>query len=297
MGALSWMQLLRGGAQPHCGAATFIGSRKIRRLRFSYSCFLKRGLSSKNFSLMAVSFPNTRWSLVRRRESAPADARRAAEELCRLYWPPVYGYILSDGPRYRTPEEAKDLTQGFFLDCWQRGLFHHAEPSKGRLRSYLLGAVKHYLQSVERRNAARKRGGGLQFLPLNTEAEYALQAARAENSPLTPDEQFDRRWAECLLETCLAQLKEEYAGRGRLETYEALRPLLATADGPERHRLQAEAAISLGVKPQTLHVWWHRFLGRYRDLLAEEVRATLLPGMEASEELSYLARLLRKNGG
>lgn len=259
----------------------------IHHPRLPRPLFLKKATVAA--AMLSPSFPPTRWSLILHRDQSPAAARKAAEEICRLYWRPVYGYILH-GIRWRRPEEAEDLTQGFFLDLLQRGLFCNVDPSMGRLRNYLLGAVKHYLQSAERHNAAQKRGGGIRFLPLDLEAEHALQIARAETSGLTPDEQFDRRWAECLLETCLAQIKEEYAGRGRVAEYETLRPLLAN----DSSQLRGEAAAALGLSAATLRVTLHRFRHRYREILADEVRSTLLPGMEVEEELRHLAALLRK---
>lgn len=242
--------------------------------------------------MASSAFPNTRWSLILPRNSPPELAERATDELCQLYWRPVYVYILSSGAGVRSPQEAEDLTQGFFLSLIQREFFQNADPAKGRLRSYLLGAVKHYLQTARRNEEAMKRGGGISFVCMDAADENEQVLSRLSTDGLSPDEQFDRRWAECLLEASLLRLREQYAARGRESHYCALRPLLA-ADEHDRPGLQVEAAAKLGLTSGTLRVAYHRFLERYREILAAEVRATLLPGMDAGEEFAYLGRLLR----
>ena len=105
-------------------------------------------------------FATTHWSLVvaaRPGEASRTRARKALEALCQAYWYPLYAFV-----RYRgySPDEAQDLTQSFFARLIETRGFAAADPERGRFRSYLLGAMKHFLANEWHRARAQKRGGG-----------------------------------------------------------------------------------------------------------------------------------------
>ncbi len=142
-------------------------------------------------------FVTTRWSVVLaaglETGSRGADA---LESLCRAYWFPLYAYIHRTG---RSPEDAQDLTQEFFSRLLARGDFAVARPEKGRFRSYLLGALKHFLADERDRASAAKRGGGETVFSLdaeNPEARYVLELSSDEPT----EREFDRRWATAILD-------------------------------------------------------------------------------------------------
>src|SRR5437764_6020005 len=99
------------------------------------------GLSRENG---AAVFATTHWSVVLEAQGQSPAAEQALEKLCRTYWRPVYSFIRREGT---APEEAEDLTQGFFALLLERRNFDAVRKEKGRLRSYLLTSLKHFLVS------------------------------------------------------------------------------------------------------------------------------------------------------
>lgn len=247
---------------------------------------------------MVGHFPSTRWSLILGQSASDVQRRRAADELCRLYWQPVYAFIRHSLPGEAGSgvghDQAEDLTQGFFASALAGGLFEDADPGRGRLRSYLLGAVKNFVAAEHRKAAAAKRGGDISFVHIDARREEENRysgAVAITDRGLPPDQWFDRRWAEGLLETGLRSLRDEYAAKGRTVMYRALKPLLA-ADGSDRERLQEEAREMLGCGPGALRVALHRFRNRYRELVRAEIRATLAEADTLEDEIAWLGKVL-----
>ena len=111
----------------------------------------------------AVAFTTTHWSVVLEAQGESPAAQEALEKLCRIYWRPIYSFVRRQGIR---PEEAEDITQGFFAQLLERRSLSAVRKEKGRLRSYLLGALKYFLADEQRRAMAIKRGKGQRLIPL-----------------------------------------------------------------------------------------------------------------------------------
>ena len=105
----------------------------------------------------AVAFATTHWSVVLQAQRRSPAADEALEKLCRTYWWPLYGFVRRRG---YGPEEAQDLTQGFFALLLERHDFDVVRQEKGRLRSYLLVSLKNFLAKARRRELTMKRGEG-----------------------------------------------------------------------------------------------------------------------------------------
>ena len=112
----------------------------------------------------AVAFTTTHWSVVLAAQSPTPAAQAALEKLCRTYWQPIYAFARRQGIE---PEEAKDLTQGFFALLLERRDFDRVRKEKGRLRSYLLTSLKHFLTNERNRAMAIKRGEGQRLISLD----------------------------------------------------------------------------------------------------------------------------------
>ena len=110
-----------------------------------------------------AAFTTTHWSVVVAAQGPSPVAEQALEKLCRTYWRPIYGFVRRQGVG---PEEAKDLTQGFFALLLERRDLNTVRKEKGRLRSYLLTSLKHFLTNERNRAMAIKRGQGQQLIPL-----------------------------------------------------------------------------------------------------------------------------------
>ena len=172
-------------------------------------------------------------------------AQEALEKLCRTYWRPVYSFIRREGTGH---EEAEDLTQAFFALLLQRQNFDDVRKEKGRLRSYLLTSLKHFLVSEHRRAVTAKRGKGRQPVPL----EELAAIGRADIEPadhLSADRIYERRWALTLMEQVLRRLRDEYVVAGNAELFDLLKQLLPDEPGaPSR----AEIAARLGMTENAL---------------------------------------------
>jgi RNA polymerase sigma-70 factor (ECF subfamily) len=234
----------------------------------------------------AVAFTTTHWSVVLEAQGQSPAAREALEKLCRTYWRPVYSFIRREGTGH---EEAEDLTQAFFALLLERRNFGDVRKEKGRLRSYLLTSLKHFLVSQHRRAVTVKRGKGQQPVPL----EELAAIGRAGIEPadhLSADRIYERRWALTLMEQVLRRLRDEYVMAGNAELFDLLKQLLPDEPGaPSR----AEIALQLGLTDNALRQAFHRFRQRYQLLLREEIGHTVAVASDVEDELRHLITVLR----
>jgi RNA polymerase sigma-70 factor (ECF subfamily) len=226
-------------------------------------------------------FLTTRWSLVRGAgRGSGAEARAALEELCRIYWYPLYAYVRRGGS---TNEDARDLVQGFFAGFLERGSLAAIGAEGGRFRSYLLGALRHHVANERERSRALKRGGGATTLSFELDGA-GERYGREPADPLTPEKLFARKWALTVLERGLERLAAEQSERGHGAVFARLRPFLA---GDAQEPLAA-AARELGLSENATSVAVHRLRVRYRELLLAEVAQTVDRPQDVEDELREL---------
>ena len=234
----------------------------------------------------AVAFTTTHWSVVLQAQGESPAAKAALEKLCRTYWKPLYAFVRRQGVG---PEEAEDLTQGFFALLLERGDLDAVRKEKGRLRSYLLTSLKHFLASEQRRAMAAKRGKGQQLVRLE-ELSANERVEMEVASPLSADQLYERRWALTLMEQVLKRLRDEYRTAGNASLFDSLKQLLPDEPGaPSR----AEIAARLGMTENAIRQAFHRFRHRYQELLREEIAHTVAIASDIEDELRYLISVLR----
>ena len=234
----------------------------------------------------SVAFTTTHWSVVLEAQGQSPAAQEALEKLCRAYWRPVYGFIRRQGIR---TQEAEDLTQGFFSLLLERRDFDAVRKEKGRLRSYLLTSLKHFLASEQRRAMTLKRGKGQQPVPLD-ELGGAERSDLEPADHLTAERIYERRWALTLMEQVLGRLKDEYCTAGNAVLFDSLKQLLPDEPGaPSR----TEIASQLGITDNALRQALHRFRQRYQLLLREEISHTVAIASDVEDELRHLIAVLR----
>lgn len=228
------------------------------------------------------AFATTRWSLVLAAGGTNEDqAADALENLCRAYWHPLYVYVRRRG---YAPEDAQDLTQEFFRRLLARGDIVVAKPEKGRFRSYLLGALKHFLSDEKDKAGAAKRGGGAVIFSLDTE-DVEARFAHDLASIGPPDREFDRRWATTILDQALVRLQAEFSGAGKVAMFEVLKPYLSAA--PETGDYE-NIARRLDLSSGAVAVTVHRLRQRYGELVRAEIAETVASPDEVEEELREL---------
>ena len=234
----------------------------------------------------AVAFTTTHWSVVLEARGQSPAATEALEKLCRTYWRPVYSFVRREGTRH---EDAQDLTQGFFALLLQRRNFDDVRREKGRLRSYLLTSLKHFLVSEHRRAVTLKRGKGQHAIPL----EELTAADFGDMEPadhLSADRLYERRWALTLMEQVLRRLRDEYDAAGNGALFDLLKQLLPDEPGaPSR----SEIAAQLGMTENAVRQALHRFRQRYQMLLREEIAHTVAIASDVEDELRHLISVLR----
>ncbi len=233
-------------------------------------------------------FLTTHWSVIlAAKDRASPDGAQALEILCQTYWYPVYALIRGSG---HSPEDAEDLTQGFFARLLAKDFLKVVEPERGRFRSFLRMAVKRFLAHEWQRARADKRGGGR--APLNFDmrlAEDSFQTEAADS--LGPDELYDRRWALALLAEATARLEREYARAGKLNQLNQLKPHL-TADRGEIP--YPGIASALHTTEGAARVAVHRLRKRFRELFRETVAETVATPAEVEPELRYVLSILAR---
>jgi DNA-directed RNA polymerase specialized sigma24 family protein len=234
----------------------------------------------------AVAFATTHWSVVLTAQGESTEADAALETLCRTYWRPVHSFVRRQGVG---AEEAKDLTQGFFALLLERRDLDAVRKEKGRLRSYLLTSLKHFLASEQRRAMAIKRGKGQRLVPLEElSAKERIEIEPADH--LSADWLYERRWASTLMEQVLRRLKDEYGTAGNAALFDWLKQLLPDEPGaPSR----AEIAARLDMTENAVRQAFYRFRHRYQILLREEISHTVAVATDVEDELRHLIAVLR----
>ena len=234
----------------------------------------------------AVAFATTHWSVVLEAQGQSPAAQEALGKLCRTYWRPVYSFIRRQGAG---PEEAEDLTQGFFALLLERRDLETVRREKGRLRSYLLVALKHFLTNERSRAMTIKRGEGRRLVPLDALGDHeGMDLAPADT--LSADQIYERRWALTVLEEVLARLSDEYRAAGNAGLFDGLKKLLT--DEPDRPS-QAKIGHEFGMSENAVKQAFHRLRRRYRELLHEEIAHTVIAPGDIEDELRHLVAVLR----
>lgn len=227
-------------------------------------------------------FATTHWSVVIAAQRADSTRSQAAlAHLCQTYWYPLYAFVRRQG---HGPHDAQDLTQEFFARLLEKNYLAVVARERGKFRSFLLAALKHFLANEWNRSRAAKRGGGRELLSLNeTDAEgrYLLEPV----AETTAEKIFERRWATTLLDLVVNRLREEFALAEKTELYDALKNCLTVES---RSVPYAELGARLGMSEGAVKVAVHRLRARYREVLRDEIAQTVSGPGEIEEELRHL---------
>jgi len=227
-------------------------------------------------------FASTRWTMVLdagESQTPPDQALSALSELCRIYWRPIFLFLRRQGSN---PDDAQDLTQGFFAHLIESRAYARADPDKGRFRSFLLGALKHFV--------AHARAHDRSLGPLDTAAIAEADARAVRSQAWSPERIYEREWAETLLRQALDRLAEECALAGKDELFKQLNSHLSVTS--EAAVPYEEMSLRLGRPITTLRSDVARLRSRYRAILREEVGGTVAEASEIDAELRHLCEVL-----
>lgn len=232
-------------------------------------------------------FTTTHWSVVLAAgQRASPDSKRALAMLCERYWFPLYAFVRRSG---YSSHDAEELTQEFLTQLIEKHYLRDVDRRRGKFRSFLLAAMKHFLSKQRDRARAKKRGGGQAPVSLDfrdAESRYKLEPT----DELTPERLFERRWALTLLDQVLQRLQLEYADAGRRPVFERLKgALTGSQDLPTYRQIAEDLAMTEGAVKAAVH----RLRRRYRELLKEEISQTVKDPVEIDEELKELFSAVR----
>jgi RNA polymerase sigma-70 factor (ECF subfamily) len=224
-------------------------------------------------------FATTHWSVVLTAGQGSAPA--ALEKLCRTYWFPLYAFARRQG---NSPEDAQDLTQEFFSRLLEKNYIAKADPDRGKFRTFLLRSLRNFLINDWKRVGRLKRGGGFEFLSIDTntaEDRYAAEAPEEANA----DSEYEKRWAVTLIEQVLTILRQEFNAADKAQLFEELKGFIW---GDKSTSSYADIAGQLNLSEGTIKVTMHRLRQRFRELLRAEVAHTVSRPEDIDDELRYL---------
>ncbi|MGI9474554.1 MAG: RNA polymerase sigma factor [Rubripirellula sp.] len=233
-------------------------------------------------SLMQHEFRSTRWSeVIAAGNGSSPESQRALASLCEIYWYPLYAYA-----RRRVPNvhQAQDLTQAFFAELLEKNYVGAATPERGRFRSFLLTAFKHFLSKQWEKGKAQKRGGGR--APISLDFENADSRLRIDPAAgLTAEQCYDQQWVIALLDQILDRLQTEFEKSGKLEQFVQLKGfIIGDHSGPT----YAQVAEELGMTEAAAKKSASRMRKRYRELLREEIAQTISEPDDVDQEIRNL---------
>ena len=231
-------------------------------------------------------FNTTHWSIVwTAKEPDSPQAAEAMEKLCRAYWRPLYAYIRREGHR---TEEAQDLTQEFFRRLLEKNYLSHLRHQEGKFRSFLLTFLTNFLSDQRDKANALKRGRGRTFVSLDefgTEEGPAFEPA----DTLTPEQAFEKRWAQTLLDRAVKRLHDEYIAEGQSELFDVLKDLQPGSHGASSY---AQIGERFGLGESGMKSAVHRFRQRHQRILRDEVAQTVSKPDELEAEIRHLIEVV-----
>jgi RNA polymerase sigma-70 factor (ECF subfamily) len=235
-----------------------------------------------------AAIPTTSWSLIlKAAQGRDTHAQSALTTLCQTYWYPLYAYLRRRGS---SREEAEDLTQGFFAKLLEKNYLQDFIPSRGRFRSFILAALRHFVSNERDYARAYRRSGGKSALSLDfVNAERHLQIHPRDDQ--TPEIVFERDWALALLDRVLRRLREDWERADRGAHFAAMKVFLTGEPAGHSYR---DVAQNVGMSESAVKVAVHRLRKRYRQVLQEEITATVDSVDEVAGEIQFLFGVLSR---
>jgi RNA polymerase sigma-70 factor (ECF subfamily) len=238
-------------------------------------------LDARHSETVSAHFPATRWTIVAAAQGKGGQAHHALNELCGLYWPPVYAFVRRKG---KSPADAEDITQGFFAELLTRGSLESVAAEKGRLRTFLLKALTRHMINEYEKASAVKRGGGTPLLSLDFQRAEGNYIAEPSHK-ITPELEFERQWALQLLDGALAEVRRDAERNGRSDLFEDLKGLISLDATLVAYE---EIALRHGLSEGAVKAAAHRLRQGFRTALRRAIAETVTSEEEIDDEIRHL---------
>jgi RNA polymerase sigma-70 factor (ECF subfamily) len=219
-------------------------------------------------------FIQTAWGVIQRAcDPSPEVRRGGLEDLCRSYWKPVYHYLRVAWAK--SNEDAKDLTQAFFLWLADPQALQRYEAERGSFRSFLKSLLRHFVQHHDEALARLKRGGGHTILTLDGPGFFV-----ADPHSATPEEAFEKEWREAVIDQAFERVRSVLQESGHEKKFRAFEEYYLNVP-PGGRQTYASIAEKLDLTPIDVQ----HYLADVRELFRREIRAQLSQTVSRSEEL------------
>lgn len=233
-----------------------------------------------------AAFVTTQWTRVLAARGESVDARVALGDLCGAYYEPVVACLRV---RFRDEDRARELAHEFFARMLARDSLAGVDPHRGRFRSYMLGAVKHFLADKMEREGAMRRGAGVEHIAIGMGTDTSPGVDPPASGGRSPEQEFDRQWALTLLSRALTTLEDEHKSEERRRVFVELKPWLT---GENAVGSQRDVAGRLGMNESAVKVAIHRMRKRFRELVKDEIARTVEDPALVPDEMNYLVTVL-----
>ncbi len=228
-----------------------------------------------------ITFPQTRWTAVLSAKTGEAEASaKAMEGLALAYWQPIYTWLRGRG---RSHDEARDDVQGFFAFLLSREFLRNIQPEGGRFRNFLLVCLRRWMKDERHRAINVKRRAEVELQLWDD-----LDATNFHSTAASPEEAFDRSWAEALVARSLKALEPRWANRAEL--FGTLRLMVESPGNVEKY---AAIASRLGMSEGAVGKAAHDLRQQFAEQIRREIRDTVARDEDVKDELRYLMRLMQ----
>ena len=230
-----------------------------------------------------MEFPTTRWTqLAQATLHGDNHAASALENFCQRYREPVIRLLRHRGVQ---EDRVEDMTHDFFIRLMESSALKRADPARGRFRSFLSGALNHFLADDFARNQAVKRGGGIYHVSLDESAESSVTGPLSEEDNLF----LDREWALNIMESAVEEIANEWTADGKETRFDAIRPFLPGASHAADYE---EAGRLTGLSSGSIRMEIYRLRNRFREIVRSRVAATVASPLDVDDELNHLHSVL-----
>ena len=214
-------------------------------------------------------FPVTNHSaIVAARSDDEIVRRRAFDTILNSYWKPVYKYVRLKWQA--SNEDAKDLTQGFFANAFEKNHFASYDATKASFQTFLRTCLDGFVANERKAGQRLKRGGKMDHYQLDFAAAEDELAAHASASTLTPDEYFQREWMRSMFTIAVETFRERCVESDRLVHFQIFERYDLTDDEVS----YASLAKEFGLEPTTVNNYLAAARRDFRRVVLEKFRET-----------------------
>lgn len=232
-----------------------------------------------------MDFPSTHWTLLAQATlNGDTNANQALDSFCQRYREPVLKFLRWKGI---VEHRVEDMAHDFFLELMQHSSLKRANPTSGRFRNFLCGALGNFLSNDVRRNQTKKRGGGNEIVSLDAESQLGMELSSGQGDA---ESVLDREWAIHLITRSLERISQEWQSSHKAARYAVLRAFLP---GATEAISQADAAVRLGMSDVAFRTELRRLRENFRAAVREEVAATVSSPLETDDEMRHLLKVLQ----